>query len=94
MKVSKFFKTTALGVMGVAVALAIPSDADAAKRTKWKMQSAFGGKITHLGPSAVRFSDKVKSMSEGKFVIKFHEPGGRTCIDPRDGSKGEMGFFK
>ena len=43
----------------------VADTADAAKkRVKWKMQSAFGGKIKHLGPNGTSFTDKVKSMSD------------------------------
>lgn len=61
--------------LALAVTVAISTDSEAQKRLRWKMQSAFGSKILHLGPSAIRFSDKVYSMSDEKFRIKFHEPG-------------------
>ncbi len=71
-------RTIGLALAGAAVgalALGAPGEADAQKRLKWKMQSAFPSSLDHLGPSALRFSDKVYSMSGEKFRIKFHEPG-------------------
>ena len=44
-------------------------------KVNWKMQSAFGSQLTHLGTSAVRFVKDVEDMTDGNFVIKFHEPG-------------------
>src|SRR5262245_38719431 len=44
-------------------------------RVRWKMASAFGSQLPHLGPSALRFSKDVENMSGGKFEIKFFEPG-------------------
>ncbi len=61
---------------GVAVALAAASgSALAQKRVNWKMQSAFGSTLPHLGTSGVRFADNVKEASDGRFDIKFFEPG-------------------
>src|SRR5258706_7081347 len=41
----------------------------------WKMQSAFGSSLPHLGTSGVRFSKDIERMSGGKFDVKFFEPG-------------------
>ena len=54
-------------------AMAFPAAAQ--DRVRWKMQSAFGSQLPHLGPSALRFSEDIKRMSGGRFEIKFHEPG-------------------
>jgi len=53
----------------------LTSDADAQERVRWKMQSAFGSTLPHLGTSGVRFSKNVDRMSAGKLQIKFFEPG-------------------
>src|SRR5215204_1152670 len=58
--------------MTVAV-LALPAQAQ--DKVRWKMQSAFGSQLPHLGTSAVRFSKNVERLSGGKFEIKFYEPG-------------------
>jgi len=66
----------ALVALTCASIVAIPATASfAQKRVKWKMQSAFGSSLPHLGTSATRFSKNVEDMSDGKFKIKFHEPG-------------------
>ena len=66
----------ALVALTCASIVAIPATASfAQKRVKWKMQSAFGSSLPHLGTSATRFSKNVADMSDGKFNIKFHEPG-------------------
>ena len=49
--------------------------ASAQDRVKWKMPSAFGSQLPHLGPSGLRFSKDIERMSGGKFEIKFFEPG-------------------
>ena len=53
------------------------AEAPTAKRVKWKMQSAFGSSLPHLGASGVRFSDDVKRLSGGDFDIKLL--GGRVA---------------
>jgi TRAP-type mannitol/chloroaromatic compound transport system substrate-binding protein len=66
-----------LGVLGAsAFALtALATAANAQDKIRWKMQSAFGSTLTHLGPSGVRFSKDIERMSGGKFEVKFYEPG-------------------
>jgi len=44
-------------------------------KVNWKMQSAFGSQLPHLGPSGVRFSKDLERMSGGQFEVKFFEPG-------------------
>ena len=59
-----------MGVVGVA------GSANAAeKRVKWKMHSAWGSSVPHLGTSGVRFSKVISRLSGGKFTMKFFEPG-------------------
>ena len=71
----KYGRALAVASVAVTVALTVATGAQAQKRVKWKMQSAFGSQIPHIGPSAIRFSENVKRMSAGKFEIKFFEPG-------------------
>lgn len=61
-------------VAGIAVA-GLATSASAQQTVRWKLQSAFGSTLPHLGPSAMRFIEDVKEMSGGKFDIRFHEPG-------------------
>ena len=68
-------KTAALVAVAGAMAFGAAGDASAAKKIKWKMQSAFGSQISHLGDAANRIADVVTSMSDGNFNLKFFEPG-------------------
>jgi len=66
-----------LGVLALGV-LALnsgPAGAQREERVRWKMQSAFPSTLPHIGPSAMRFSKNVETLSDGKFEIKFFEPG-------------------
>ncbi len=65
---------SALGLAALGLAAAA-TDASAQDRVRWKMPSAFGSQLPHLGPSALRFSKDIERMSGGKFEIKFFEPG-------------------
>src|SRR5215211_5513665 len=69
--------TLVLGFVGLsALALtAVTTAANAQEKVRWKMQSAFGSQLPHLGTSAVRFSKNVERLSGGKLEIKFFEPG-------------------
>ena len=66
-----------LGVLGVSALTftLVLTAANAQERVRWKMQSAFGSQLPHLGPSGVRFTKDIERMSGGKFDIKFFEPG-------------------
>src|SRR5262249_37944166 len=67
-------KLAVLGISALTFTLAL-SAANAQERVRWKMQSAFGSALPHLGPSGVRFSKDIERMSGGKFEVKFFEPG-------------------
>ena len=49
--------------------------AEAQRKVRWKMASAFGSKLPHLGTSAVRFAENVKIASGGTLELQFFEPG-------------------
>ena len=68
------YKAILLSAIG-AMAVAVSGPAEAQERVRWKMQSAFGSQLPHLGPSGVRFTKDIERMSGGKFDIKFFEPG-------------------
>jgi TRAP-type mannitol/chloroaromatic compound transport system substrate-binding protein len=57
------------------VVLSTPVEAQQSPRVTWRMQSAFGSQLTHLGPSGQRFAKDVEEMTDGRFQIRFHEPG-------------------
>ena len=58
----RVFVCAAAAAIGLAALLGFADDAEAQKRVRWKMQSAFGGQLPHLCTSGVRFS-MVKSES-------------------------------
>jgi TRAP-type mannitol/chloroaromatic compound transport system substrate-binding protein len=69
-------RTSQLGAVAAALAFAAVSTASfAQQKVTWRLQSAFGSQLTHLGTSAVRFVKDVEEMTDGNFSIKFHEPG-------------------
>ena len=83
----------AAAAVAVATGFAITqAQAQQMPRVNWKLQSAFGSSLTHLGPSAVRFVKDVEDMTDGNFVIKFYEPGALVpvleCFDAA--SKGSV----
>jgi TRAP-type mannitol/chloroaromatic compound transport system substrate-binding protein len=92
MKLNNYLKI--LSAVGVAAAMSVAavSSAQAQGRVKWKMQSAFGGTLVHLGTSGVRFSENIKRLSADKFQVKFFEPGALVpaleCFDAA--SKGSV----
>ena len=92
MNLRKLSRAVAVTGVAVTVALAASTSAHAQKRVKWKMQSAFGSSLVHLGASGVRFADNVSRMSGGNFEIKFFEPGALVpaleCFDAA--SKGSI----
>jgi len=45
------------------------------KRLRWKMASSFSSQLDVIGPTGMRFAEKVTKMSGGGFEIKFFEPG-------------------
>ena len=48
--------------------------ADAQERVRWKMPSSFGSTLDVIGPTGLRFSERVEALSSGAFEIKFYEP--------------------
>jgi TRAP-type mannitol/chloroaromatic compound transport system substrate-binding protein len=87
-------KKVILASAGVAVlaSLAMTTTASAQERVRWKMQSAFGSQLAHLGTSGVRVEGMVERLSGGNFELKFYEPGALVpaleCFDAA--SKGSV----
>ena len=96
MKLNNYLKT--LSAVGIAAAMSVAavSTVQAQDRVKWKMQSAFGGQLPHLGTSGVRFSKNISRLSSDKFQVKFYEPGALVpaleCFDAA--SKGSVACAK
>jgi TRAP-type mannitol/chloroaromatic compound transport system substrate-binding protein len=91
MKTDKPLKYVAAG-MALVFAAASGSALAQQKRVNWKMQSAFGSSLPHLGPPGQRFAKNIEVMTEGRFQIRFHEPGALVptleCFDAA--SKGSV----
>ena len=47
----------------------------AAERVRWNMQSTYSASLVQLGTLGKRLEERIKAVSDGKFRIKFHEPG-------------------
>ena len=75
MRIGKVLRTIAVAGLATGIAISIGSSAEAQKRVKWKMPSAFGSKLSVLGPTGLRFSKNVSIMSGGTLTLKFFEPG-------------------
>ena len=74
MKLANAYRHTALfcAILGVAVSLG--AAAEARDRVKWKMQSAFAGRLVLLAETVQRFEKIIDLMSGGSLEIKAYEP--------------------
>ena len=68
------FKTSLLIGAAAVAATSLLAVTSHAKNLRWKMQSTWGSQVAINGESAVYFSNKVKSLSDGKVQLRFHEP--------------------
>lgn len=76
-----------------AVLIAVPAtESFAQKRVKWNLQSTWGAQVPVLGSSGVHFAENIKEITNGRFNIKFQEPGALVpaleCFDAA--SKGSV----
>jgi TRAP-type mannitol/chloroaromatic compound transport system substrate-binding protein len=83
----------ALAAVTAAAIVALPAtDSEAQKRVRWKLQSTWGAQVPVLGTSGVHFAKNVDTITEGRFKIKFEEPGALVpaleCFDAA--SKGSV----
>src|SRR3546814_20651185 len=74
MTLRKWMRTAACLALTAGMTMAAADDADA-KRVRWKMHSAFGGKLIVLGEGAKNIADPVTEMSGGEVTLKYLEPG-------------------
>ena len=85
-------KLAAAALAVVVTAVATDVSAQQSPRVRWKMQSAFGSNLPHLGPPGQQFEKDILEMSDGRFEIKFYEPGALVptleCFDAA--SKGSV----
>jgi len=75
MSLAKTIRLLGASALIAVLAIMLSTPAQAQRTVRWKMQSAWGSKLPHLGTSAVRFSKNVEEMSDGKLQLKFYEPG-------------------
>ncbi len=73
MTMARSLAVAAIGLAGVG-GLGL-SGAQAQDKIRWKMQSAFGSQLPHLGPPGQKFQKDLDLMSGGKFEMRFYEPG-------------------
>lgn len=59
----------------VAAPPASPPPGSPEAQVSWRMASAFGSAMPHLGKMAKRVQDNIRQISDGSFEITFHEPG-------------------
>lgn len=74
MRMSNILMKTAVVGIACILAIALSTGISEAKKVRWKMQSAYGSKLPHLGTAGPRFTEDVKVMSNGELDIKFFEP--------------------
>ncbi len=74
--------STLLGAaaLGMALTLGVIWDVAAEPRVKWKLVSSFKTGLDVFGPNGPRLVENIRRMSDGKFEIKFFEPG--TLVPP------------
>lgn len=75
MGLKSILRTTATAAVTAAVLAGAVSTAHAQDRMRWKMQSAFGSKLSIIGEVAARYENVVDDVSGGSMKIKFFEPG-------------------
>jgi TRAP-type mannitol/chloroaromatic compound transport system substrate-binding protein len=70
-------RASVLAAVGATVILVVAGSisADAQDRVRWKMQSAFGGQLPHLGTAGKRLTENMERVSDGTFRLEFYEPG-------------------
>ena len=61
--------------LGMAFVAGFAAGADAQSKIRWKMHSAFGSKLPIVGTGGVRLAETITELSEGRFEVKFYEPG-------------------
>ncbi len=67
--------STKLGLVSAVAAVALAATSAQADRVRWKLHSAWGSSVPHLGTSGVRYSETINAMTGGEMQLKFFEPG-------------------
>jgi TRAP-type mannitol/chloroaromatic compound transport system substrate-binding protein len=69
-----FISTIAALTLGAGLSLAVAGAAFAQEPVRWKMGSAFPGKLIQLGSLGKSLSEKLERISGGNIQLKFFEP--------------------
>ncbi len=75
MRFGQLLRTVAVGGLAAGVLLGFAGTADAQKKMRWKMQSAFGSKLSIIGEVAARYEGLIEGISGETMKIQFFEPG-------------------
>ncbi len=75
MGLKTILKLSTAAVVSLTLVAGATSSANAVEKLKWKMQSAFGSKLSIIGEVAIRYEHIVSDISGGAMKIKFFEPG-------------------
>ena len=75
MGLKSILKLSTAAVVSLTLVAGTSSSANAVEKLNWKMQSAFGSKLSIIGEVARRYQDIISDMSGGAMKIKFFEPG-------------------
>jgi TRAP-type mannitol/chloroaromatic compound transport system substrate-binding protein len=70
----KFVSAIAALALGAGLSLAVAGSTVAQEPVRWKMGSAFPGKLVQLGSLGKHLSEKVERISGGNVQLKFFEP--------------------
>ncbi len=70
-----FVASVSIACLATGLAIVWTTPAEAQKRGRWKMESAFASSLDVVGESGPIFSENLRKMSGGALDIKFHEPG-------------------
>jgi TRAP-type mannitol/chloroaromatic compound transport system substrate-binding protein len=74
MKLRELTKTVAIAALAGVMSVALTSTADAQKRVRWKMHSAFASKIPIIGTGGKKIEETIDAISGGTLQLKFFEP--------------------
>ena len=74
MRVSRLFQLLLSISLAASLMVLSFSSVQALERVRWKMQSAWGSQIKILGDTGLYIQDTIKTISDGKIQLRFHEP--------------------
>ena len=75
MEHNSLLKLTTAVAVSITLVAGVSTSGNAAEKLKWKMQSAFGSKLSIVGEAGARLEHVVRDLSGGAMKLKFFEPG-------------------